>query len=73
VHGSRNADLAERGRHHVRRTSFYVEFKPDKTKEEPAPEVKDVDFNDKFPFEKPVPVPERGRVLNRWVMVRSRK
>jgi hypothetical protein len=46
---------------HVRRTSFYVEFKPEeKAKEEPSPEVRDVDFNDKFPFEKPVPVPEGG-------------
>jgi hypothetical protein len=43
---------------HVRRTSFYVEFKPDKAKEEPAPKVKEVDFNEEFPFENPLPVPE---------------
>ena len=59
---------------HVRRTSFYVEFKPDKAKEQPAPEAKDVDFNDEFPFEKPVPVPERGRVLidGLWYEVENR-
>ena len=49
---------------HVRRTSFYVEFKPDKAKEEPAPEVKEVDFDEEFPFEKPAPF-QKGRVLAR--------
>jgi hypothetical protein len=46
---------------HVSRTSFYVEFKSDKAKEERAPEVKEVDFDEEFPFEKPAPVRERAR------------
>jgi hypothetical protein len=49
---------------HVRRTSFYVEFKPDKGKEELAPEVKEVDFDEVFPFEKPPPVAERAWVCD---------
>jgi RNA-directed DNA polymerase len=40
-----------------------VEFRPDKAKEEPAPEVKEVSFDDEFPFGNPVPVPEGARAL----------
>ncbi len=57
---------------HVRRTSFYVEFKPDKAKEGPTPEVKDVDFNEEFPIENHLPVSEEARVFveGLWYEVR---
>ena len=45
---------------HVRRTIFYVEFKPDKAKEQPTPEVKEVDFNDEFPLKSPCPFRKGG-------------